>query len=343
MSGPIDDYVGALRREVIGVPGFDDILSEMEDHLRESSESMARTGLPIEASERRAVERFGPAAVVGRRVRATHGRSRPVDPAPAPRWPFTIVEVSFLLAALAAAAATYIHWLPCDPGGMELTPENFPECWTRMDASTAFPFPPGPTDRTPAADALRLIALVLISGAWAFFALIQPWAQRTRLIAALPALAPLALGVETTLLMANPASDRHWWSYLSLHTANLLLIPAFVCILRASFPHRHGTERHRPPTPPMTVLLYRWRIGLLLLTMAPMGFVPLMVEYVVMSSISTFDWDTPPGSGYLTAAFIAGTALASMLVGLLARYHAVAGRAPQRSNPSATAPAGGAR
>ena len=65
MSGVIDDYVAALRREL----DFDPVLarrlaSEVEDHLRDAAE--ADPAWPSPEAERRAVERFG----LGREIAA---------------------------------------------------------------------------------------------------------------------------------------------------------------------------------------------------------------------------------------------------------------------------------
>jgi hypothetical protein len=65
MSGAIDDYVAALRREL----DFDPVLarrlaSEVEDHLRDAAE--ADPAWPSPEAERRAVERFG----LGREIAA---------------------------------------------------------------------------------------------------------------------------------------------------------------------------------------------------------------------------------------------------------------------------------
>ena len=65
MSGVIDDYVAALRRELDFDPALARRLaSEVEDHLRDAAE--ADLAWPSPAAERRAVERFG----LGREIAA---------------------------------------------------------------------------------------------------------------------------------------------------------------------------------------------------------------------------------------------------------------------------------
>jgi len=65
MSGAIDDYVAALRRELAFDPALASRLaSEVEDHLRNAAE--ADPAWPSPEAERRAVERFG----LGREIAA---------------------------------------------------------------------------------------------------------------------------------------------------------------------------------------------------------------------------------------------------------------------------------
>ena len=65
MSGVIDDYVAALRRELDFDPALARRLaSEVEDHLRDAAE--ADPAWPSPEAERRAVERFG----LGREIAA---------------------------------------------------------------------------------------------------------------------------------------------------------------------------------------------------------------------------------------------------------------------------------
>lgn len=141
MSDPIADYVATLRRELTGVPHCDDLVSEMEDHLRETADALAATGCPAHLAGREAVQRFGRPGLVARSIRTTHLHPSDRDPAPARRWVFTLTECLLILASLAAVGAIYLHWLPC--GGDAITPDRITDaCLSRMDGAWAFPFAP---------------------------------------------------------------------------------------------------------------------------------------------------------------------------------------------------------
>lgn len=64
-EGPIDEYLDALLGDLRGSPrNVRRILTEAENHLRETAEALEREGSSPEASEREAVSRFGSADMV---------------------------------------------------------------------------------------------------------------------------------------------------------------------------------------------------------------------------------------------------------------------------------------
>src|SRR5262245_41111161 len=72
MNDSIAGYLTKLRRELRASRGRKDALvAEAEDHLRETA---ATIGGDAEAAEREAVERFGPASMVARRLSGTGWR-----------------------------------------------------------------------------------------------------------------------------------------------------------------------------------------------------------------------------------------------------------------------------
>ena len=62
----IDTYLATLDRRLRGRPNRGRVLAETEDHLRESAEHLAQTGMPAAAAAREAVSRMGDAAPLGR-------------------------------------------------------------------------------------------------------------------------------------------------------------------------------------------------------------------------------------------------------------------------------------
>ncbi|GAA3640121.1 HAAS signaling domain-containing protein [Microlunatus ginsengisoli] len=65
---PLDDYLAALRRRLGGRPDRDDLVAEIEDHLRESVERGCEHGLDRVQAEFQAIDRLGEARALARRL-----------------------------------------------------------------------------------------------------------------------------------------------------------------------------------------------------------------------------------------------------------------------------------
>lgn len=335
MSDAIARYRAAIRAELAGVPGADDTIAELEDHLREATDALVARGRPPAVAAQESVERLGSPALIGRRIRVEYGRPHAHDPAPGRRWPFTVAEIMLILAAVSAAAATYVHWIPC--GGDAITQHAISDaCLTRMDTSWAFPLAPEAGERSLLADCFRLIALLLIALGWLAFTIGQPWRPRTRLIVALPIAPILTMAADTAWLMADPAAEPHWWAEtMAYWVVEGVAIAAFVAIVDAPPYGRSGALDGGVAGPAiMTYSVFRRRAALLLVAVSTPGFSRLALEFSIMVSISDLNWDTPPGTGYITATLLGAPALASALLGLAAL------RRSRRITDSARPPAG---
>lgn len=77
---PVKEYLQSLERELKRRGQYDpDILAEIESHLLESFERGSRQGLDPEVACRRALDRFGPAALVAKHFdRERHGTMQKV-------------------------------------------------------------------------------------------------------------------------------------------------------------------------------------------------------------------------------------------------------------------------
>lgn len=331
MSDAIARYRAAIRAELAGVPGADDTVAELEDHLREATDALIARGRPPAVAAQESVERLGSPALIGRRIRAEHGRPRPHDPAPGHRWPFTVAEILLILAAVSAVAATYVHWLPC--GGDAITPRAISDaCLTRMDAAWAFPFAPEAGERDPLADGFRLVGLLLMALAWLVFTVGQPWRPLNRLVIALPIVPLLAMAADTASLMADPSAEPQWWAQTPiLWVVDGLAIFAMVAVIDAPpYGRPDRVERAIQPTASMTYDVFGWRVALLLLAVSAPGFSRFTLDFSIMVGISELDWDTPPGTGYLTAALLGAPALASAVLGIGDRLRASRAAEPVR-------------
>ena len=317
MSDPIDDYRAAMRAELPRMQGAGNVLAELEDHLREAAEQRVRSGVAPQDAAQQAVDRFGSVELIGRRLRAQHGPPLLDDPAPVRGWPFTVAEILLLLAALSVGAATYAHWLPC--GGDAITASSISNaCLTRMDAAWAFPFAPEAGKRDLVADGFRLTALLLLAAAWTLFSFAQPWRPRIRLCAALPAVALVIMAFDTAWLMRDPAAEPHWWAETAGYAVDGLALVAFAAVTLALLRTPSGKDGRGAPPSTMTYWTFRRRTILLLLGVTTAGFLRVFLEFSIMIGISKLNWDSPPGSGYLAAGFIAAMALGSLLLGRFA-------------------------
>jgi len=60
----IDSYLGELRRSLRTRPDVDDVVAEVQDHLREAADRLQATGVPRLEAERSTIERFGQPALL---------------------------------------------------------------------------------------------------------------------------------------------------------------------------------------------------------------------------------------------------------------------------------------
>lgn len=340
MSDPIDDYLASLRHELRGVPDADDIVSEMEDHLREAADVAASTGSPTQLAARVAVQRFGRPGQVARSVGAAQLQPSDRDPAPVRPWVFGLTEGLLILAALSAATAIHLHWLPC--GGDATAPMRIHDaCLARMDTGWAFPFAPEASERSPATDGFRLAGLLLLALAWSVFSLCHPWRRRVRWVIALPALPLLAMAADTAWLMTAPAAESQWWAENAPAALDLFTLASIATIVLAAAPlgERVAAADRAAGPPPISYGSFRWRGVLLLMAVSAPSFLRAAVEYFTMAGFSEPNWDTPPGTGYLTAISIAAFAIGSLLTGRFARPPEVFGEDTDRSHPEAATPA----
>jgi hypothetical protein len=58
------------------------------------------------------------------------------------------------------------------------------------------------------------------------------------------------------------------------------------------------------------------------------GFIHVMTEYVIMIRFSDANWDSPPGTGYLTVATITISAILTVIMTLLAPHRAAEDKSP---------------
>ena len=190
-----------------------------------------------------------------------------------------------LAAAAAFAWSTYLHWLPCR-GSMLLgsiiqgdsVGGKFSDlCLRRMDG-----------DQGPWESELQVVAMVLLGLAWLALVLGLRWQLKTKAVAAVLGLAMLALRPSFIPLML-------------LLNSEVAAVVALV-VISAWQPEVRGRG----------VL----RLAVVLWGTTAFGAIHTIVEYVIMTNFSEANWDSPPGTGYLTVATITISAILTVIMTL---------------------------
>jgi hypothetical protein len=190
-----------------------------------------------------------------------------------------------LAAAAAFAWSTYLHWLPCR-GSMllgsiiqgDFVGGKFSDlCLRRMDG-----------DQGPWESELQVVAMVLLGLAWLALVLGLRWQLRTKAVAAVLGLAMLALRPSSIPMML-------------LLNSELAAVVALV-VISAWQPEVRGRG----------VL----RLAVVLWGTTAFGAIHTIVEYVIMTNFSEANWDSPPGTGYLTVATITISAILTVIMTL---------------------------
>ena len=206
------------------------------------------------------------------------------------------MAVGLMLAAAAFAAwSTYLHWLPCrgsmlrgsiihgydyDYDGGEFSDL----CLRRMDG-----------DQGPWESELQVVAMVLLGVAWLTLILGLRWQLRTKALAALPGLATLALAGAVAIGDAALMDGE-----VPLILAVGIELSAVVALVDLMTESDAAGRRFR-------LLVVLWGT-------TAFGFIHFATEYVTMTNFSDANWDTPPGTGYLTVATITVSAILTAIL-----------------------------
>lgn len=204
-------------------------------------------------------------------------------------------------AAVAAAWATYLYWLPCRGSmlvGTSLSSgQDFPQdCLRRMD--TGLPFSHDVGVQISWVRELSLVALAACSLAWLVLVLGLSWSFKTKVVAVLVSLPGLALAVAAARPKSADllAEDSFEWPAWPLAAIVLL---AMIAIYRWQ-PEVRGASFVR-------VLVLLWGA-------TAFDFPHQAADYLIMGMWSSANWDVPPGTGVLTAATLAASAALTVLL-----------------------------
>jgi hypothetical protein len=225
------------------------------------------------------------------------------------RWLWLLTAGLMLASAAAFAWSTYLYWLPCRGSMLEGTLiqpytsdgrsyEEFQQldpaikarlfaCERRMSG-----------DDAPWTSELHIAATALAGVAWLALVLGMRWHLRTKAVAALPGLATLA--VATGIALGGLDQDGSFPLLLSLS----IELCAAVALVALFAWQRDIDARHY-----LRLLIVLWGT-------TAFGAIHTIAEYLAMIIFSERDWDTPPGTGYLTVATITISAILTAIMTL---------------------------
>lgn len=213
------------------------------------------------------------------------------------RWPWFAAATLLLGSAAATAGSTYLHWLPCRGSmlsgsifrGYAYGPDFSDACLRRMDGGLPFPYPPEPAEQAPWAAELGVAAMVAAALAWLVLVVGLRWPTR----AALPGLALLGVAVLAALAARDatrgPDAELPLWLWVSIDVTAVIALVAVG--------DRQDVRR----------------LALVLWGTTAFGLVQSAAAYLFMTGVvSDANWDVPPGTGYLTAAALFGSAVVTL-------------------------------
>jgi hypothetical protein len=218
-----------------------------------------------------------------------------------------------LVAAAATGRSTYLYWLPCRGSMLKGSVINYymevgrkfsPACKQVMDGDVAL--------IVPWTSGLNLVAMALLGVAWLTLVVGLRWRWRTRVVAALPGVATLAVAVAggVTIGDAREAASRHaeYSPPLVVGLVGFFELLAVVALVWILVWQPEARRRHIAP-----------RLGVVLSGITAFGFVHVITEYYTMLSFGGGDGETPIGYGYLIFATITISAILTVIMTLLVR------------------------
>ncbi|MDO5734943.1 MAG: hypothetical protein Q4P15_00545 [Propionibacteriaceae bacterium] len=213
------------------------------------------------------------------------------------RWPWFAAGGLLFVSAALSAVSVYLLWLPCRGvmwDGTIFAPSGEKDisdaCLRRMDEGFPLVYFPQDVGLTPSASQVGGLAMVVAVAAWILLVLGLRLRAETTLIALLAAIAPLIFAILSWSAALNPGDKQEdyitGWLWIAVDVAALVLY----CILW-----------WRNPALPRETLL---GLGFVLWGATSFGFAHLLVDFQTMVLFNEFNWDVPPGTGWLTVAVL---------------------------------------
>ncbi|HMQ39306.1 MAG TPA: hypothetical protein PKA07_17230 [Micropruina sp.] len=335
MIDPIDDYCATIRADLAGLPGADDVVAELEDHLREATERLSGEDADQTAATELAIERLGEPELVARGIRTEHGWPRGSDPVAVRRLPFTMSEILLILAAVAYSLATFLFDSACGGDFDKLGEDTRQACLDRWEAVEllpslpALPFGLDGLSTTPAIHGALLVSLILMATATLTFAMAQPWPGGTRRWALIAGGCTVAAGLAVATHPLDPGAGFSWWGAGAAIAIDAAALSAIALVW--SGPLDVGRTPARPAQSPGDLVTsctrYRIRASLILLAAAGAGAHVLqqvllgpLAAIMIEASRSQLQWWLPaPWRNQIQPLLLLTLPIASMILGRRSR------------------------
>lgn len=211
-----------------------------------------------------------------------------------PRFSIMLLTASLLVAAVAAAVATWLVWLPCQGSmfngllGLREASGFSDACLARMDGNAIVPLASGVAE-------VRALSVALLGWGWWGYASRLQVSKTAKAVVLLPVFPIAWLTTETWL---STDAGTLWEMTTAMNMISLACLAAGIVLLL------HPAEN---PT------RYVGLIGLW--GVASYGVVHVAADYMLMIGLSAANWDVPPGTGYLTAVCMAVCGLLFAVLG----------------------------
>ncbi|MGV8845889.1 hypothetical protein [Tessaracoccus sp.] len=225
-----------------------------------------------------------------------------------PRWPWIAAGFLLLASSALAAASIYLLWLPCQGSMLDGTmfgPQEVQEiaegCSQRMDEGLPLAYFPEDVGRTPSASQLGGLAMMVASASWIVLILGLRLRRHSTWIALSAAVFPVIFAGLNLAAAINPASGVHRlvspWLWLAVDVAALVIFVVLCTNLRSL-----GKGK-------------LVGLGFVLWGATSFGLIHLLTDHFSMVTFNDYNWDSPPGTGWITVCVPVIAGAASLWVG----------------------------
>ncbi len=195
-----------------------------------------------------------------------------------PRWPWFVASGFLFTSGALTAVSVHLHWIPCRGGMLDGTVFNL----------TTIPN-------------LTRLAMVLAIASWIVLVLGLRLGRETKWVALLAAVVPLIVAVQGISAALNrrrdPKAYISGWLWIAVEIVALVI---FIVLsrLNAQLPSR--------------ILV---GLGVVLWGATAFGLAHSFFEYMTMAALNRNNWDTPPGTGWITVVVLVTAGSAALWFG----------------------------